>query len=147
MVPSLAESKHIMIHDMLLDGRLKHVDMAWAADCSDRAIRRFRTKLRCFGATRTPPNRVGRRRQITPVILDALCEHLIEKPGTYLDKMSVFFFDEFAILVTGSSIPKALKSIGWSKKKIRQIAGKRSAELRDHNLNTSPSLYSCGSHL
>ena len=101
-----------MIHDMLLYGRLKHVDMAWDADCSDRAIRRIRAKLRCFGTTKSPPNRVGRHFQITPVMLDALCEHLIEKPVTFLHEMSVFFFDEIAILVTESSIRRALRSIG-----------------------------------
>jgi hypothetical protein len=131
MALNLAVSQHVMIHDMLIDGRVKRVNMAAAAACSDRAIRRNRTNLRCFGTTRAPRNRVGRRRRITSVMLDALCEHLIEKPGTYLDAMIVFLFDEFAILVTESSICRALKSIGWSKKKIRQIAGERNAELRD----------------
>lgn len=62
MAPNLAVSQHAMIHDMLLDGSLKYVEMATAARCSDRAIRRIRSNVRCFGNTKAPPNGVGRRR-------------------------------------------------------------------------------------
>ena len=55
-------------------------------------------------------------------MLDALCEHLLEKPGLYLDEMVIFIWDEFRILATTSSIMRALTLIGWSKKSIRQRA-------------------------
>jgi transposase len=134
MAPCLAASQHAMIHDMLIDGSLKGADMAAAAGCSDRAIRRIRSNLRCFGATKAPPNGVGRRRRITPPMLDALREHLVEKPSMYLDEMVVFLWDDFGVLVTPSTISRALASIGWSKKMFRQIAGERNADLRDYYL-------------
>jgi transposase len=52
-------------------------------------------------------------------MLDTLREHLLEKPGLYLDELVVFIHNEFNVLVTESTISRALKSIGWSKKKTR----------------------------
>jgi hypothetical protein len=49
-------------------------------------------------------------------MLDALCERLLEKHGLYRDEMAVFLYDEFGILVTVSSISRALAYIRWSKK-------------------------------
>jgi hypothetical protein len=51
-------------------------------------------------------------------MLTALCEHLIEKPGLYRDEMAVFLYDEFEILISVSSIGRALVSIKWTKKVI-----------------------------
>jgi transposase len=135
MAPNLAASQHAMIHDMLLDGSLKAVQIAAAAGCSDRAIRRIRFNVRCFGTTKAPPNGVGRRRRITPVMLEALRERLIEKPGMYLDEMIVFLWDDFRVLVSPPTVYRALDSIGWSKKTFRQVAGERNADLRDFYLH------------
>jgi hypothetical protein len=71
-------------------------------------------------------------------MLDALLEHLLEKPGLYLDEMVVFLYDEFGAFVTKSSIHRALATAGWSKKVSRQVAKERNADLRDfylHNLS------------
>jgi hypothetical protein len=54
-------------------------------------------------------------------MLDALRERLLEKPGSYRDEMVVFLYDEFGILVTVSSISRALASVGWTKKTIRHV--------------------------
>jgi hypothetical protein len=61
-------------------------------------------KIRCFGSTKASPNGVGRRKTITPPMLSALLERLIEKPELYQDEMVVFLYDEFNVLVTTSSI-------------------------------------------
>jgi hypothetical protein len=73
------------------------------------------------------------------MILDTLCEHLLENPGLYLEEMALFMWDKFKVQVTTYSIARALKSIGWRKKKtIRRIAKGRNADLRDlHWHNTS----------
>jgi hypothetical protein len=47
---------------------------------------------------------------------EALCHHLLEKPGLYLDEMAVFLWDEFQEMVTTSSIRRALVAKGLSKK-------------------------------
>ena len=83
MAPNLAVSQHQLIRDMILSGSLKQADIAAAAGCSERTIRAIATNLRLFGKTKAPPNGTGQRRRITPQMLAALCEHLLEKPGLY----------------------------------------------------------------
>lgn len=111
MAPNLAESQHNLIRDMLLDRSLKQIDMANIAGCSDRTIRNIASNLRVYSKTRAPANGAGRRRRITPPILDALCDRLLEKPGLYRDEIAVFLYDEFDVLVSLSGISRALKSI------------------------------------
>ena len=112
MAPRLAASQHDMIRDMISSKSLKAIDMAAAAGCSDRTIRNIRSNLRCFGSSRAPFNGGGRRRQITPVMLEALRVRLLEKPGMYQDEMALFLYDEFEILVNSSAVSRALASIG-----------------------------------
>lgn len=112
--------------------------MADTAECSERTIKYIRRNLRLFGNVHAPPNRVGRRRSLTPLMLEALYDHLLEKPGLYLDEMAIFLWDEFQTLATTSSIWRALRHKGWSKRTAQQKAKEQSAELRGiylHNLS------------
>ena len=52
----------------------------------------------------------SRPRSLTPPMLDALLDHLLEKPDQYLDEMAVFLLDEFEARVTKSTISRALRS-------------------------------------
>lgn len=84
------------------------------------------------------PTRIGRRPTVTPLMIEALCDHLSAKPGLYFDEMVIFLWDEFHTMITSSSIRRALKAKGWSKKTIRQHAKERNADLRElylHNLS------------
>lgn len=138
MAPNLAASQHELIRDMILSKSLTTAQMADVAGCSERSIRYIRSNLRCFGSVKAPPNSAGRPRTVTPLMLDALRDHLLEKPDLYLEEMAIFLWDEFDTLVTTSSIRRALVSIGWSKKVARRIAKQRNADLRDyyvHNLS------------
>lgn len=58
----------------------------------------------------------GRPCVITSVILEALCDHLLEKPDLYLDEMAEFLYDEFKMLVSTYTISWALQSHWWTKK-------------------------------
>ncbi|CAI0651133.1 unnamed protein product, partial [Colletotrichum noveboracense] len=135
MAPTLAQSQHNLIRDMLTDGSFTNAEIATAARCSARAVRRIRQRLDCFGATRAPPNGAGRPRDITPPMLSALLERLIEKPDMYLEEMAVFLFDEFDTLVTASTISKTLRRAGWMKKTARRITREQNADLRDYYLH------------
>jgi transposase len=135
MAPNLARSQHDLIRDMILDKSLSQVEMANVAGCSDRTIRNIGSNIRLFGETRAPANGAGRRRLITPPMLAALCDRLLEKPGLFRDEMAVFLYDEFDVLASVSSIGRALASIKWSKKKTRRIANERNADLRDFYLH------------
>jgi transposase len=64
-------------------------------------------------------------------MLEALCDHLVEKPDLYLDEMKLFWLDEFGLDVPKSTISNTLHRIGWSKKVARQQAKERNADLRD----------------
>lgn len=35
---------------------------------------------------------------MTPLVIEALCDHLSEKPGLYLEEMVVFLCDEFQVM-------------------------------------------------
>lgn len=134
MAPNLAASQHDLIRDMILSNSLTTARMADATGCSERSVRHICSNLRCFGTTRAPFNGVGRPRSITPQMLRALCEHLIEKPELYQEEIAVFLWDEFEAQVTVRSIGRALASVGWSKKAARRIARGRNADLRDFYL-------------
>ena len=130
MAPNLAESQHALTHDMALSGTLSARQMANVAGCSKRTIHSHRLNMHYFGSTRAPPNGAGRRRSVTPSMLQALKDHLLEKPGQTLDEMALFLWDEFQVVITPMSISRALKSIGWSKKVARSVAKERNADLR-----------------
>ncbi|OGE46893.1 hypothetical protein PENARI_c093G01652 [Penicillium arizonense] len=61
-------------------GGCSTAEIAKAAHCTPRSISTARSNLRCFGSVKAPPNGIGRRRTITPPMLEALCERLLEKP-------------------------------------------------------------------
>lgn len=120
-----------MTYDMIVSSDLNAPQMAEAAGCHKRTIKRHRSHVRLFGSVTAPPNKGGRPRSITPLMIQVLCDHLLEKPQLYLNEMIVFLWDEFDILVSQSSIRRALKTAGWSKKAARQKAKERNADLRD----------------
>jgi transposase len=140
MAPHLAKSQVALITGMLSSGLFTNSEIAIAANCSTRGVRRIRSNVRYYGAPQAPRNGGGRKRSITPAMLDALCEHLLEKPGMYQSEMILFLLDEFDVLITASSIGRALRSRGWTKKQIRRIANGRNADLRDYYLYQISSL-------
>lgn len=128
MAPNLTDSQHDQIRDMIKCG-CKNAAIADAVRCNVRSVKRIRSKLRCFGTTRAPPNGVGRRRIITPPMLKVLLDHLLEKPDLYQDEMAIYLYDEFEVLVTTSNISRALAPAA------RHIARERNADLRDYYLH------------
>ena len=116
MALRLLPSKLHLICDMIESQSLTTAQMVEEAECSKVTIINIRRNLRQFGSVHAPPNRIGRRRTVTPLMIEALCDHLSEKPGLYLDEMAVFLWDEFHAMITTSSIRRALVAKGWSKK-------------------------------
>jgi hypothetical protein len=103
MAPNLAVSQHVLIRGMTLNKSLTTTRMADVTGCSEHAIRSTRSNLRCFGTVKAPFNDVGRPRSITPLMLEALREYLLEQPGLYQDEMVLFLWNEFG--VGGSNSP------------------------------------------
>jgi hypothetical protein len=142
MAPNLAVLQCRMIHDMIISNELKAAQMADAAGCSVRAVKYVRSNLRAFRSVEAPWNGGGRPRSVTPIMLDALREHLLEKPDRYLDELAVFLWDEFEAMVITSIISRTLKAAGWSKKACRRVASGRNANLRDYYLRNLSSIRS-----
>ena len=139
MAPNLTKSQQDII-DNMIHSKSTNNEIAEAAGCTARSVRAIRSKIHYLGIPRAPRNSPGRKRSITPPMLNALHEHLLEKPGLYQSEMIVFLWDEFEVLVTASSIARALAFKGWTKKTIRRIAQGRNADLRDiyiYNLSVS----------
>lgn len=110
MAPRLAVSKLETIRDMIISQSLTTSQMAEAAGCSKRSIITISANLRMFGDVRAPLIPGGRPRVITPIMLESLCDHLLEKPDLYLDEMAEFLFDEFKVVVSSYTISRALRS-------------------------------------
>lgn len=97
MASRLAPSQLDMIRDMISSKLLTTSQMAEAASCSKRSIITISAN-RMFGEVRAPLVPGGRPRIISPVMLEALCDHLLEKPDLYLDEMAEVLYDEFDVL-------------------------------------------------
>lgn len=97
MPPNLAPSKHKLIYDIIHSGELSITEIAQAASCNKSTISRISSNIRMFGSVKAPQIKGGPPRSITLVMLEALCDYLIEKPTLYLDEMVVFLWDEFAL--------------------------------------------------
>jgi transposase len=113
------------------DEQLTVSEIARTAECSRKAVYHLRSNLELFGNAKAPPNRPRQQQIITPTMLKALCDYLLEKPTSFLDEMAVFLSDEFDVEVSISTISRTLASIGWSKKVARQKAKERNKDLRD----------------
>jgi transposase len=121
MVRNVAPSQRQKAVEMLKVGILNDEAIAVACSMSTRAVRRYKKNLELFPEYegRLPPTKKGPARLIEPQAFDALIDHLIRKPGTYLDEMAVFLADEFGIDVSISVISRTLQMYGWSKKKVK----------------------------
>lgn len=124
-----------MIYDMISSKSLTTSQLAEAAGCSKHSIITISANLRMFSDVRAPLIPSGRPRIISPVMLEALCDHLLEKPDLYLDEMAEFLYDEFNIYASTYTISRALRSHGWTKKMAQQMAQERNADLRDYYLH------------
>ena len=94
MAPNLAASQRQLIHDMIVSKSLTAAQMADVAGCSIRSVKYIRSNLRSFGTVKAPWNGAGRPRSITPSMLEALREYVLEKPGLHLDEMVVYLWDQ-----------------------------------------------------
>ncbi|KAK4068649.1 hypothetical protein Purlil1_13759 [Purpureocillium lilacinum] len=140
MAPHLSLSQHLVIRDMILsrsegDKTLTNKEIARAANCSPRSVRRIRSNLLLFGSTRAPSNGGGRPKSISPLMVTALLDKLESEPSVRLQDMAAFLNDEFEADVTRFSVGRALKAAGWSRKSTQNVTKERNARLRDEYMH------------
>ncbi|KAJ5608659.1 hypothetical protein N7528_009226 [Penicillium herquei] len=103
-----AWQRQLIVHMTLSRKSLTISQIAKVANC----------KIYSSLATPKPPRvPAGQPPIITPVMLDALCDHLAEKPSLYVEEMAIFLWDEFTVLPSQSSVKRALARAGWNKRK------------------------------
>jgi hypothetical protein len=89
-----------MIRNIISSRELATSQMTEAAGCSKRSIIAISGNLRMFSNDRALLIPGGCPRVITAVMLEALCDHLIEKPHPYLDEIGEFLYDESDVHVS-----------------------------------------------
>jgi transposase len=127
---NLVKSQREQIHAMILR-KLPNNVISKAVGCSDRAVRRIQARLRRFGTTTSPPNRVGREMKITPLMRDALFEQLVKQPDMFRYEMIDFLYNTFGLEVSPTTISRTLKTERWSRKTNGRVAKQRNPDLRE----------------
>ena len=92
-------------------------------------ITQFLSNISAFGTTKSPVQRFGPHLSITPQMRNALVELLSKTPELYQQEMGIFLYRKFGVLVSTSTIGKALKSMRWSKKVNRRRAKEQKCRL------------------
>lgn len=131
MAPNLSAWDRSLLEAIINDAHCTDKQVAESVRCSERSVRAARSNLKHFGSVQAPSNGGGRPASITPVMLDAMRERLLEEPGMYQEEMVAFLHEEFGTIVTTAAIGRALKKMGWTKKTTRRLAPERKAILRD----------------
>lgn len=98
---------------------------------SVRQVRKMRRNWEMFGEVVKPKLGAGRPKKICQLHNQALLEYLEERPTVYRDEMAWFLWDEFDLIVDESTISRALKQLGWNRKKAVRIAKQRNQILRN----------------
>ncbi|KAK4206180.1 hypothetical protein QBC37DRAFT_243634, partial [Rhypophila decipiens] len=130
MAPQLAPSQREQIHAMILR-ELSNDVIAETVDCSERAVRRIRSRLQRFGTTTSPSNRVGRETKISPLMRDALFEQLAKRPDMFRYEMIEFLYDSFGLEVSLTTLSRTLKTERWTRKTNGRVAKQRNPDLRE----------------
>ncbi|GAB1319494.1 hypothetical protein MFIFM68171_09704 [Madurella fahalii] len=130
MAPRLAPSHSEQIHAMILR-ELPNDVIANTVECSERAVRRIRSRLQRFGTTTSPPNRVGRESKITPLMRDAMFEQLARRPDMFRYEMIDFLHDSFGLEVSPTAISRTLRTERWTRKTNGRVAKQRNPDLRE----------------
>ncbi len=129
MAPRLSKTQHELILLMIHRG-LSNNDIAKAAPCTARAVRRIRSTFSRFGTTTVPASRTGPDPIISPVIRDSLCSHVSTEPDMVRREMADFIREKFDEDVSVTTITRALQASGLTWKTMRRVAQQQRPELR-----------------
>ena len=127
----LTAVQHRVIQDMIEHVGFILKRIAHSAGYSIHAVANIGQKTNILGASRPPTQHDGTLSLITPEIRHALRKFLSNRPDQYLEEMRTHLHDIFGLLVSISTIIRALKAMHWSKKKNRRRAKEQNEDLRD----------------
>jgi len=98
---------------------------------TDRTVRYAMANLKIYGSVSKPRIRNGPPPLLDDVVRPILLDYLLSKPATTLFEIAIFLFDEFKITPALSTISKAIRDAGWSRKVLLKIACQRSQDHRN----------------
>ncbi|PWI63957.1 hypothetical protein PCL_01923 [Purpureocillium lilacinum] len=130
MAPKLSQAQHEMLEGMITAG-LTNKSIAEQVDCSSRSVSRIRSNLRMFESTKAPPNRVGRRCKIDPLVQDAVFDQLAKEPNMFRSEMIAFIRSNYDVDVSLSTITRLLQAAGWTRKNSSRVGEQQNPMLRD----------------
>lgn len=133
MAPQLDAAQRILIKTLLFQGFGTQL-IASKASYNVRTLQRIRLEKQ-QSEIPTRRTRVGRRGCLTSTMRQALCDALIKQPYLYRCEIADFLYQNFGRRISERSIGRNLRSMGWTRKRIRRIAQQRDADLRDHYLH------------
>jgi hypothetical protein len=90
MTSNLTNLQYELISSMNSSGLFTNAEIVEAPSCSVRTVRRICSNNLYFGSTKVSDNGCRQKQSITPPMLDALCEYLLEKLGLYRIEVVVF---------------------------------------------------------
>ena len=130
MPPALSQAVKDRITQNLAKGRsIKTV--ASVEQVSKRVVFKIQANIRAFGAHTPPPiGALGRPPTITAVMKAGLLMYLEDRPWAHQDEMQLYLFDDWGVVVDQSTVSRLLKSMGISRKILKQIAAERDADCR-----------------
>lgn len=134
MAPRLNLSQHKRARAMIVIEHLTTPDIAAQLGCDERTVTRLRRKIRLFGDTKTPTDlyQTGRPRTVTPLMLETMRKELAERPDMYREEISAYLESLFRVQISKSSIGRALRAAGMTRKKIRRVAAQQDPDLIDY---------------
>ena len=111
MAPKLSRAQHEMLEGMITAGFTNN-SIAKQVGCSSRSVSHIRSNLRMFESTKAPPNRVGRRCKIDPLVQDDLLDQLVKEPAMSRSEMIAFIQSKYELDVSLSTITRLLQAAG-----------------------------------
>lgn len=120
MPPQLSEyqrqlrNEHIRSGDSSIEGLARAMERTpWCR------MQRYRQKQQISRCISSLSNSGGRDRPLSQPIAEALIKYHCDKPDLYLNEMAWFIWDEFHVIVSTSTLSRALNHGGWSEMQVK----------------------------
>lgn len=94
---------------MILSNELTPSQIANAAGYHSSTITSYITNMDLFGSFKGSHIRHGRPRRLTPEMIKAFSDYLLEKPHLHHDESAILLYDNFGMEVPPCSISRAFK--------------------------------------
>ncbi len=131
MPPPLSDTLRETITLRFVRGDFNQTIVA-TAEVSLRQVQRMRFNWTHFDEVTAPVLIIGHKsRKLSQFHEIELLKYLEQRPHAYLNEMCWFVWDEFGISVDDSTVSRALKRLGWNRKKMMRQAAQRNQQLRN----------------